>query len=727
MRKFMRLFVFCALMCLNICVLRAVDVATIAEAKALTSGSKFVFSGELTLQYVSEAKESYFAFDANNDYVRLRDYGNWSDLTAKLKVGDKIVVTDSMTFFNDDNNCVTFELTTRAVKSVTCVGSGAEREAESVTVGDLNADANRVYNAKFVKLSGVNIESITDYVNFIFITRIVDGDENIDFYMELTETNFPSVADVFAFVDYREGKPRLFIPSIDYVRASSFDNIAGLKLLTNKDGYNNISFASSVLVTNVEEVGDNYLYFVQQNTIDGNPVAMQMVVPKSLNIQCQVGDSVSFDVVGSYMPASYEATSSLNKMTSATYTVVSNNATKVISSGHAVEVISFDNVLSTDGWLKYDNCLAITLKGDVVTDEVYSSIGCVGLKLKDALTNKTVIVPVVNKYYIEVGSPSTAIVCGFVCGYKVGNESYAVLMPRSKNDFLSDIVEFNSIADLKAAGRTPSRAISYKLNSALAITGFTSEKFEDTNATFYKIFVQDHSGAIQLNHQSSKLQKQFKVGDVITGVVGYYTTGGKTYVKGDDVYFASAPALDIQDESVVASTEKYEAKPVVVSLAELNDSHASQLVTIKNVTYSVSNSVPLNGDVFTKPLIYQGNAWTIVSDKFEYASEMGSVTGVYYLYGVMTQIMPRTQSDIVVEGYDPDYNSVDDVVVDDKLFVENGVVCAFGAMIEVYDVMGRIIASGVDMVNVENCATSVMIVKTKYADNAQFVTKLINR
>jgi hypothetical protein len=141
----------------------------------------------------------------------------------------------------------------------------------------------------------------------------------------------------------------------------------------------------------------------------------------------------------------------------------------------------------------------------------------------------------------------------------------------------------------------------------------------------------------------------------------------------------------------------------------------------------MSNSVPLNGDVFTKPLIYQGNAWAIVSDKFEYASEMGSVTGVYYLYGVMTQIMPRTQSDIVVEGYDPDYNSVDDVVVDDKLFVENGVVCAFGAMIEVYDVMGRLVASDVDRVNVENLGVSVMIVKTKYADNAQFVTKLINR
>ena len=59
--------------------------------------------------------------------------------------------------------------------------------------------------------------------------------------------------------------------------------------------------------------------------------------------------------------------------------------------------------------------------------------------------------------------------------------------------------------------------------------------------------------------------------------------------------------------------------------------------------------------------------------------------------------------------------------------MQNNVVYAEGAAIEIYDVMGRMIASGVDNVAVDNINHSVIIVKTTYSDNLQFVTKLVNR
>ena len=725
------LSILCVSILVNIFTLKAADaveVATIADVHKLESTANFIFTGELTLQYVSDLGNNYYAFDANNDFVRLVDYNSWGDLVVKLKKGDKITITEEVTFKNDDNNCTTFELSTNAVKSITCVGQGVEQNPQKVTINDLNTDADRKYNAKFVLLQGVKVESVIDFnISPFPVTKIVDGNESIEFSMELVETNFPSLADIYGFVDYQEGKPKLFVPNInEYIKPTSFDNIAGLKQLTNKSGYDDISFISTALVTYKQEIDNNYVYFIQKDVANGNPAAMQVVVPKSMNLDFQVGDSVSFDIKGRYEPSYYETKeNALAEMSSATFIIDSSNNTKVLSSHNSFESLSFDDVLANNGWLTYDNCLAITIKGEVVIEDAYTSIGCIGLKLKNEVTNKYNTIPVLNTFYAEVGSPQTAIVCGFVCGYKSGDKSYAVLMPRSKNDFLNEIMEFNNIAELKAAGRTPSRAISYKLTGPLAITGFTSEKFEDAKATFYKIFVQDATGAIQLNHQSAELQKKYKVGDVITNVVGYYMSGGRSTKNDNVAYFASAPAIDVQAGLITLSEEQYVAKPVEVSLANLNDSYASQLVIIKNITYEPSNPVILNGDTLSKPMIYQKNSWTIVSDKFEYEAEMGSIIGVYYLYGVMTKILPRTQSDIVVEGYDPNYVSLENIQADSNLFISDNTIYADGAMIEVYDIMGRLVVKGLNMIHLAN-NNHIVIVKTIY-NNSQFVTKLVNR
>ncbi len=727
MKRITTFFVLCTMIFINIMALSATEVATIADAKKLDSGTKFTFTGELTLQYVTASANYYFAFDENNDFVRLCDYSSWVSLVSPLKEGDKIKVTEQITYISDADNCVTFELDAVAVKSIICMGSSAKQEATDVTIQELKADVDKMYSAKYVVLKGVKVESVTDFTISPFPrTKIVDGEESIDFAMELVETNFPSIADVYGFVDYSAGNPKLFIPNSNYVKASAFDNIAGLKTLTNQDGHNDIILGARVLVTYVKEDSDNYIYFAQQDGADGNPSAIQMVVPKVLNLIYNAGDSVEFNVVGRYEPVYFEVgKSSFDKLKSATYIVEIDNGSALISSNNAIETLVFDDVLADNGWVKYDNCLAITLKGDVVVTDAYSAIGCIGLKLKNVITNSDDIILVPNTYYVEAGSPTTAIVCGFVCGYKVGEESYAVLMPRSKNDFLPEVMEFDNIAALKAAGRTPSRAISYKLNNSVVITGFTSENYSDTKKTFYRIFVQDSTGAIQLNHESSQLQKKYKVGDVISGVVGYFMLGSSSYVEDAAIYFASASAIDLQVENIVLSTEQNSITPIEISISDLDDSYASQLITIKNVNYNASYKINLNGEEVEKPVIYQEEFWVIVDENFEYFSEMESVTGVYYLSGVMTKLIPRSQEDIIVD--DSQFIGVENIEVDNNLFIDNEVVYAKGASIEVYDVMGRLIVAGLDCVDVRNINELLVIVKTKYDDNSCFVTKLMNK
>ncbi len=727
MKKFKNLIVLSAFLLVNIFALSAAtEVATIAGLKSLESDSKVVFTGELTLQYVSikEGGSDYYAFDANNDFIRIRCY-NWAALleTTPLEKGDKIKIAAEVTYVNDTENCLTLDLTTAAVKTITVEGSAALKSPEVVTIAELKNDVEKNYSAKFVKLQGVSIESVVDFnISPFPINKIVYGEDAIDYSVDLIETTFPSVADVSGFVYYKNGNPALFIPQSEgYVKASAYNTVAGLKMMEGDGVYDNIAFNGKVLITDVREFGDNIVYVAQGNNASGQPVAVEMLVAKSENTVCAVGDSVLFDVEGSYRPVSYKV-AALDKLISARFTIEKVNEISVLSNNHNVNFISFNDVFTENGWIKYDNCLVITPKGEVVVEDRFTSIGCVGLKIKNDVLGKYDTIPIVDTYYKEAGNLNSFVLRGFVCGWEVKGESYAVLLPRSKADFLKDLVEFEDIASMKEAGKSPSIDISYKVKSDMVITGFASEKFDV--GTFYHIFAQDASGAIQLNHQSAEMQKKYKVGDVITNVMGYYTTGGRSYVKDNSVYYASAPSLDVK--SMDKSDKEYEAKPIEVSLANLDDSYASKLITIKNVTYNSTNKVMLNGEEVEKTTINQGKNWVIVTDEYEYAAEMGSVTGVYYLSGVLTKLIPRSQADIVVAGYQKPV-AVENVSVDNNLFVQNNVVYADGARIEVYDVMGRLAAMGDNFVVLSALNSSIIIVRTEYVNKTQFITKMVNK
>ena len=707
------------------------SVSTVADAKKLNSGDSIYFTGELTLQYVAQTATgvNYFAFDANNEYIRLRSY-YWADIfnTENQLFADNIItISGKLAFFNDDNSCVTLEVSQEAISTISVIGQGDSQVPTVLTIADLNADTKKQYNANYVAIENVAVESFLDFTVSPFpISVIVDGENRIQFLMEGVMTDFPAKANIIGYVDYENGQPKLYIPQFDeFVEPVAFDNISGMKYFKGQLGYNDVEFSVSTLVTGAQITDTTYIYRVQKNDASGNPSALQMIVPKSLNLVYQAGDSVNFSVKGHYVSAIYEeCAGAVDKMSSSTFSVESNIATERISQHNSVPLSSYASLMVVDTeeyWTKYDNCFVTTLKGKVIASDEFTAAGCIALRLQNVAAGKYDTVLVANIYYAEAGSPAEAIVCGFVGGYQYGEETYSALIPRSKYDFLSELMEFDNIAAMKAAGTTPSRDISYKLNSPMAVTGFSS--VTDNGYTVYMIFVQDSTGCIQLNHNSKKVQDGLKIGDVITGTTGFYVGyGGSSYYTEDFGYvFATAPALEIEASSIVVSDKQYTAKPVEVTLAELNDSYASQLITIKNVTYQ-KEVVILSTEDIELPIIRQGDSWSILADGYEYASEMASVTGVYFLYSKLTNIIPRSQEDILIEEV-----AIDNVVVDNNLFVQNNIVYAKGAIIEVYDVMGRILVEGIDAVDVANVGSSVIIVKTTYFDNTQFVTKLVNR
>ena len=97
--------------------------------------------------------------------------------------------------------------------------------------------------------------------------------------------------------------------------------------------------------------------------------------------------------------------------------------------------------------------------------------------------------------------------------------------------------------------------------------------------------------------------------------------------------------------------------------------------------------------------------------------DKSEIVGNYYLNGYYTCIIPQEQVEVAVEN----------VAIDNDLFLVNNTIYAQGAEIEVYDVMGRRVAFGVNSVSVENVNQMVFVVRTKYLDGQVFVTKVTNR
>ncbi len=707
---------------------QTLEVASIADAKKQPSYTNMVFSSELTLQYVSNVANvvNFYATDSNNEFVRLSSY-YWSNLENdnKLKVGDKIKVASEMQFVNDENSCATFNLELSAVNSISIIGVGEIVKSKVVTIDELKRDINREFNASFVSIEGAKVESLVDFnISPFPINKIVVEDNSIDFVMGEIMTDYPAKANVLGFVDYQNNLPKLYIPQFDgFVDPVIFDNISSMKLFKSEKPYEDVNFESKVLVTDVKNNGTEYIYRVQQDDILQMPSAMQIVIPQSFNFVCQVGDSVLFNVQGKYIAAQYrEKPGIIDEMSTARFIVEVDNASRVVSSGNMVQSISLNILFENNeaGWMKYDNCLVTTEKCRVFESEILSSVGCHALIWPNEITNRNDTLLIPKTYYVEIGSPKEVIVCGFIGGYEYAGKSYAAIIPRSKGDFLSELMEFESIAAMKAVGPTPSRSISYRITSPMAITGFTSVT---DMGTVYMIFLQDETGSLQINHESLDLQKKYKIGDVVTGITGYYSVPrSRTYYSENYGYvFASAPLMEIDVESVLKSDESYVATPIEITLAQLDDSYASHLVKITDVNYRME-SVVLSTEEKYLPLVYQGNDWAILSDKYKYVEDMTSITGVYFLYSKLTQIIPRSQEDVVYDGSAS--VAVENVEYDNNLFVENGYVSAEGATIVVYDIVGRRIADGEDRVDISHLKQEVVLVQTIYGNNS-IVTKLV--
>lgn len=299
----------------------------------------------------------------------------------------------------------------------------------------------------------------------------------------------------------------------------------------------------------------------------------------------------------------------------------------------------------------------------------------------------------------------------------MGKANKTTIVPLSENGFMADSYEFENIASLIEFGAPISSVVNYQLKNAVTITGVeTIRPVGDEDQMQHVVFVADETGSLMLKGSTS-----YKVGDAISEVSGYYAAAvATTILDGGFVNFGAAEYLELDTTGVELATGAITVDPVEVTIAQLvsSDEYASKLVKLTGFTYKAVEEI-VQDETVMRHFIYQGADSMAIDASFEWQEDKSEIVGNYYLNGYYTSVIPVVKAKAPV--------AVESVIADNAVFMTNNTIYAQGAEIEVYDVMGRSLAIGVDAVTIENANQMVFVVRTKYVDGTVFVTKVANR
>ncbi len=298
------------------------------------------------------------------------------------------------------------------------------------------------------------------------------------------------------------------------------------------------------------------------------------------------------------------------------------------------------------------------------------------------------------------------------------------VIPLSEKDFFDNLEEFDNIAAVIKEGTPINSVIKYQINSDMTIIGIDSiAAVGEEDRSQHVIFVKDNTASLML---LGRLSDEFKVGDVIKGIIGSYSALRPSSITSAGARnFGVANSLYLDSMTIEKGQKITPVVPKKVTISQLlnNDNLASQVVTISDFTYKVVTEI-VQTETIDRHYIYQDGDSIIVDESFVGLENASSINVIYYLNDFYSRLLPYEGE--VTEGSD-EVAIDNNFVTDNTLFVLNNIIYAEGAEIEVYDVMGRFIASGIDAVGVEGMNQNIFVVRTKYFDGQVFVTKVANR
>ena len=306
----------------------------------------------------------------------------------------------------------------------------------------------------------------------------------------------------------------------------------------------------------------------------------------------------------------------------------------------------------------------------------------------------------------------------------VVNPGKVTFVLRGAHDLLQENYQFNTIAELRKAGRPLAADVTYELVNPVLVTYKSEYNIDDVD--LIGVFVQDATAGIFIKKQVNENEKfEINAGDSVKNFKGVYVTTGEAVML--DFTDINNTADDTYE--IISSNHAVDATPLNVTIAELaanKDKYASRVVRLENVMHADTTYYPWwsSGYPVTEYYLYQEDC-----PHFMYYSvwnyslyDKNNIIGIFD-DGCLAEgfsLIPLSQAHITdANAEDTPINNIHENTI--NIVYNNGVISfsQFVDAIEIYSIDGALVSTQIVNATSTNAVLNngIYIVRTFAGNN----------
>lgn len=550
----------------------------------------------------------------------------------------------------------------------------------NVTLEELIANP-MAYECKAIRLSNVN-PVVTPYTKYF---KLGDKELSISTGQMGEAMTIPAEG---TFVGYygNNGNQGFIIPENKYITATAYNSIYELKGANATE--NTLGILNPVLVNRVvnNDNGTTTLYIQEDYSYFGTYGTT--VIVENLTTNIKEGDSI-VGVRGYVTQFRTEGDKVYGSKIEQKGDLGTN--IKVIKSNNTLNVQAIQELeyLKGESALNYEATLCSTPTGTILKHGNKYFLRVTQNKKNDSI-------------YIE-GTDLTSLVgtkhaiVGIVDAGTI-NPGYITLVLRTINDILLNNYQFNSIAEMRAAGRPLATNVTYELVSPALVT--YKREYNIDAVKLVGVHIQDATGGYYIKKQvNAKETFNINVGDSVTNFKGVFVnTAGTGYM----LDFSDIDNTQEDTYKIISSGNPVDTDPINVTMAELAANphkYSSRIIRLENVlqgdtTYEAWWS---DGQLTTEYYLYQkGSPERMFYSIWEYPLYIkNNIVGVFddACDSEGFSIIPLSEAHITNAGNDDETNT--EIIRNENISItyNNGTILLSKDIdaIEIYSINGTLV------------------------------------
>ena len=474
------------------------------------------------------------------------------------------------------------------------------------------------YECQAIRLTKVSAE-ITTYSKYF---KLGDKELPISTGQMGEAMNIPAEG---TFVGYygNNGNQGFIIPNSQYITPTAYKSIYDIKN-SRKTGIE-LGILDPVLVNRVVKNDDGSTTLYIQEDYSWWGTYGTTVIVENLIANVQEGDSIT-GIRGYVTPFRVENEtevygSKIEQKENLGANIIVKNSNNPLTSVRVQEL----EYIKGEATANYEATLCATPAGTIVKhDDKYY------LQILHSNTNETDSILIYGADFSSLVGSKHALIGIVDAG--IINPGKTTLVLRSANDILLDNYQFNTIAEMRAAGRPLAADVTYELVNPVLVT--YKREYNIDGVDLIGVHVQDETGGYYIKKQVTADEKfDVNAGDSVTNFKGVFVnTAGTGYM----LDFSDINNTQEDPFKIISSGNAVDENPIDVTIDELAanpNKYSSRVVRLKNVMQGDTTYTPwwTEGYPVTDYYLYQeGSPERMFYSSWKYPLyEKNNIVGIF--------------------------------------------------------------------------------------------------